>query len=191
MADQEKKLSCETCGKERFVSRTMVFHHLNGVGRNCKSCALRGNKRREGTYHSAETREKMRMAKLGKKNSAEHNTNIAKAKIGKPIPSIRGDKHYNWKGGTRRRTSTMQQAEYSKWRRGVFDRDNYTCQICEQYGGYLHADHIKSWKDHEDLRLEVSNGRTLCVPCHYYITFKKKMPIGALWCNYRMTKKAG
>ena len=56
--------------------------------------------------------------------------------------------------------------EYKNWRRAVFQRDNYTCQNCNQKGGYLEADHIKPFAYFSELRLEVSNGRTLCKPCH-------------------------
>lgn len=102
-----------------------------------------------------------------------------------------GEAHYNWKGASTERHLAMQRLNYKSWRENVFGRDNYTCQVCEQYGGYLHADHIKSWKDHEELRFEVSNGRTLCVACHYYITFKRKMPTGSKWGLVGMTRKIG
>lgn len=56
--------------------------------------------------------------------------------------------------------------EYQNWRRAVFARDGYVCQSCGQRGGRLNADHIRPWVSHPDLRYEVSNGRTLCAPCH-------------------------
>ncbi len=59
-----------------------------------------------------------------------------------------------------------QSARYKAWRTLVFERDNYTCQSCTQHGGYLHADHIQPFALFPELRFEVSNGRTLCVPCH-------------------------
>lgn len=56
--------------------------------------------------------------------------------------------------------------EAETWRKSVFERDNYTCQMCNTKGGYLEADHIKPWAYFEELRFELSNGRTLCRPCH-------------------------
>ncbi len=57
-------------------------------------------------------------------------------------------------------------AAYRAWRTLVFDRDNYTCQFCGKRGVKLHADHIKQFAYHPELRLDVSNGRTLCLECH-------------------------
>lgn len=53
-----------------------------------------------------------------------------------------------------------------EWRIKIFERDNYTCQICFIKGGRLQADHIKPYMEFPELRHEMSNGRTLCVPCH-------------------------
>jgi hypothetical protein len=72
----------------------------------------------------------------------------------------------------------------------VFKRDNYTCQMCGQYNGNLQVDHIKSWSKHPELRFELENCRTLCMACHYYLTFKRKMPEGIVWghnLNRRIT----
>lgn len=55
---------------------------------------------------------------------------------------------------------------YKAWRTLVFERDNYTCTGCATRGSKLHADHIKPFALYPELRLEVSNGRTLCIPCH-------------------------
>lgn len=67
----------------------------------------------------------------------------------------------------------------SDWRKSVFKRDNYTCQICLQRGKYLEADHIKPWAYFPELRFELSNGRTLCRPCHdkTKISYKKMKEI--------------
>lgn len=56
--------------------------------------------------------------------------------------------------------------EMKKWRIAVFERDNYTCQLCGIRGNYIEADHIKPFAYFEELRYTLSNGRTLCRPCH-------------------------
>jgi hypothetical protein len=102
---------------------------------------------------------------------------------GLKILEMRGANHPNWRGGTNRkeRHTEMGRVEYKKWREAVFIRDNYTCQICDHRGGYIHADHIKSWASHTELRYEVCNGRTLCRMCHYFVTFKSKMSNQSKW----------
>lgn len=65
----------------------------------------------------------------------------------------------------------------------VFERDNYTCQICGARGVNLHVDHIKSWADYPELRFKMDNCRTVCMSCHYYLTFKRKIPQGLVWGN--------
>lgn len=57
-------------------------------------------------------------------------------------------------------------AEYKKWRKSVFERDDYTCQICGKKGCELNAHHIKSFSRYPNFRYDVSNGITLCKKCH-------------------------
>jgi len=53
-----------------------------------------------------------------------------------------------------------------KWRKSVFERDNYTCGICNAKGNSMNAHHIDCWADYPDRRFDISNGVTLCKPCH-------------------------
>lgn len=56
--------------------------------------------------------------------------------------------------------------QYKEWRTAVFERDNYTCQLCGVRGGTLNADHIKPFALYKELRFQLNNGRTLCANCH-------------------------
>jgi len=78
----------------------------------------------------------------------------------------RGSNHWNWQGGKPRTRKEMNTIEYKTWRKQVFERDNYTCQICGERGKVINAHHIKSWKDFSELRYDVSNGQTLCNKHH-------------------------
>jgi HNH endonuclease len=77
-----------------------------------------------------------------------------------------------WKGGISSEMDLIRQSPpYKAWRKAVYERDNYTCVFCgaRQSAGNpvkLNADHIKPFAYFPDLRYDVDNGRTLCVPCH-------------------------
>ena len=60
----------------------------------------------------------------------------------------------------------METLQYKEWRKIVFERDKYTCQICGIKNIKFHADHIKPWALYPKLRYELTNGRTLCIACH-------------------------
>lgn len=84
------------------------------------------------------------------------------------------EKHPNWKGGISNELHNLRQTfEYKEWRKNVFKRDGWRCVLCSFRSikrGDIHADHIKRFADFPTLRFELTNGRTLCVPCHMQIT---------------------
>lgn len=134
--------------------------------------------------YSPEVREKMRLAKLknptrywlGRKRSDEFRRVLSIKNKGKRLSiqtrlkmsqSRIGEKCNFWKGGvTTLNKSIRSGLKYRLWRESVFKRDNWTCQMCNTHGGELQADHIKPFAYFPKLRFEISNGRTLCVPCH-------------------------
>lgn len=81
--------------------------------------------------------------------------------------ALRGDKSPLWRGGRSTKNALLRHSfQYSVWRKSVFERDDYSCQFCGKRGGKLNADHIKPFALFPDLRFELTNGRTLCEPCH-------------------------
>lgn len=56
--------------------------------------------------------------------------------------------------------------EYKEWRKAVFERDDYTCQLCGAHGVRLNAHHKKPFATYPELRTETDNGITLCESCH-------------------------
>src|SRR3990167_5056571 len=83
---------------------------------------------------------------------------------GKPYLKIRGENHWQWKGGiTPKNTAIRMSLEYKLWARTIKERDNFTCQVCRKRGnGIVHADHIKPFSLFPELRFDIDNGRTLC-----------------------------
>ena len=57
-------------------------------------------------------------------------------------------------------------SEVNRWRRDIFIRDNYTCQISGEVGGKLCVHHIFNWKDYPNLRFDIDNGITLSQEIH-------------------------
>ena len=56
---------------------------------------------------------------------------------------------------------------YSDFIKGVYERDNYTCQCCGDNKGHnLNAHHIYGYAEYKDLRTDVDNGTVLCEDCH-------------------------
>lgn len=130
------------------------------------------NKGKTGVY-SKEVLKKMSEAKKKKP------TNYW---LGKKRPDMTGENHHfwgvkreeltgennpNWKNGcSRAYKDGYNTYEYRMWRRQVFERDDYTCQVCGKTNCYVTAHHVKSFALHEKLRFDMTNGITLCEECH-------------------------
>lgn len=65
-------------------------------------------------------------------------------------------------------------SEYKAWRDAVFQRDDYTCQICGKKGGTLNAHHVFPYSLHPNLRYDLDNGVTLCKKCHAEVHHGKR-----------------
>lgn len=128
-----------------------------------------------GRKLSKVVRRKMSKSHLGKKHTPEEIAKITLANLGNKNGignrgcTLRvGNKNPNWKGGiTPVNMKIRKSFEYKQWRTAVFKRDNFTCVWCNsKESGTLNADHIKPFAYFPELRLDINNGRTLCVRCH-------------------------
>jgi len=124
------------------------WHNIDGLGKNVDF-------KKRGKSISR--------AKKGMTFTEEHKKNLSIAHMGIQA----GEKCHLWKGGiTPENHKIRNSTEYKQWRTAVFERDDYTCQDCEERGGVLNADHIQPFAYFPDLRFVIENGRTLCRSCH-------------------------
>lgn len=159
---------CDMCGKERLCWK----HSYYPI---CNSCNKIGKKHSEehkrkiglsqkGKKLSEETKRKMSSSQKGKIFTEEH-----KRKISENHKNVSGKNNpaYNPNLTDNDRIDRRKIIGYKPWFQSVFKRDNYTCQICgDNKGGNLNAHHIESYNNNPTLRLELSNGITLCEDCH-------------------------
>lgn len=144
-----------------------------------------------GVYLRTENaRKKMSQAGKGRIFSKEHKDKISEANRGR-IYSIetriklsklnRGNKSRFWKGGVTAINKLIRtSSKYKLWRKAIYERDNYTCQICKIRGIKLNADHVKMFSVilfenkikniNDSIKCKelwnLDNGRTLCHSCH-------------------------
>lgn len=59
-----------------------------------------------------------------------------------------------------------QSTETYEFKKHVFCRDNYTCQVCSKRGGDLNAHHLNGYHWYKVGRNDINNGVTLCCNCH-------------------------
>lgn len=148
---------------------------------------------KKGFRHSEETKQKIGLARLGKKHTEETKRKISKTEQGKVISvetklkiskvclgrkhsdktrkklseMFRGEKSSFWRGGVSNENRLIRKGlKFRIWRERVFERDNFTCQVCNIKGSNLQPHHIKSFSEYPERRFWVRNGMTLCNKCH-------------------------
>jgi len=173
-----KKQSGETKKKHSILSKKMWSDKK--WAREMKQRLSKANKR-------PEVRLKISKALKGKTKSLEHNKKVSESiKRWWQNPENRkknvGERAFHWKGGiTPLRKAIRHCAKYKEWRITIMKRDNFTCQICRERGGWKEVDHypvsfmaiiqqykIKTVEDalNCDKLWDINNGRTLCRKCH-------------------------
>ncbi len=84
------------------------------------------------------------------------------------IERISGKNHYryNFDLTEEEREIGRNYPEYDKWRKDVYERDNFTCCITGKRGGDLVVHHLDSYDNNKELRIILSNGITISEEYH-------------------------
>lgn len=150
----------------------MTEDHKRKIGL-ANSIALRGRKRteaekeavRKGLKAAYDNGTRFKYWK-GKHFSEEHRLKILRF----------GDKAPNWRGGKMSESKKIRNSlKYKLWREEILRRDVWGCQMpgCRTVDELLEVNHIKRFVDFPELRFDISNGITLCNPCHNQTKFKE------------------
>lgn len=163
-------LTFDATARNKKISKTKMGHIVSLETRKRIARTRRERKIPSPTLGKKRSAETIRKIKLhhkgmgGKKHSIETRIKMSAART--------GSKSHFWKGGLTAKHLTIRESiKYKLWREAIFKRDSYTCQRCGKRNGngktiVLNADHIKPFAYFPKLRFKLSNGTTLCVPCH-------------------------
>jgi len=125
-----------------------------------RSQAKLGNK---NPMKRPEVAQKVRNKLLGGKLSRKTRQKMSKSRL--------KDKNPNWQGGKSFEPYTIDWTKTLK--RSIRERDNYICQLCNQYGNSVH--HV----DYNKKNCNPNNLITLCKKCHTKTNFNRDY-----WIDY-------
>lgn len=126
---------------------------------------------RRGLKRTEETKERIRLARTGAKQSPETIAKrIAKTTGQKRTMQFRldrsGEKSPHWKGGISPYWMKLRQSRETRhWRNDVLKEQGEICQKCGALEG-LHIHHLQNFAEHPALRHVISNGIVICGNCH-------------------------
>src|SRR3990167_1509348 len=159
---EEEKLKISEALKNYYLTHD---HPMSDETRKKLSLAAMGQQRALGHKVSEEARKRMSQNMKGRKVWNKD----------KPFLSIRGSNHWNWKGGVKKQELGGFGLDWKLWRRQVYERDKYTCQDCGKSGVYIEPHHIIPKRINKERMFDVTNGITLCRPCHILTMGKEEL----------------
>lgn len=194
----EEKLSYSQIEKKLNLKRGRIYSWFKKYKIESRSIS----ESTKGKKFTEEHKKKIAVSN-SKPHTEDRKKNISKSKKGNTIISnehrekIRlkfiglrtGSKHPMWKGGVSNVRNRLRQSfEYKNWRKMVYDRDNYTCQMCLSSNKYLNCHHIVTFSYIADTQSlisyddylkceflwDIDNGITLCKDCHKSINNKEE-----------------
>ena len=160
-----KEIECQTCkklvylmpyeiksGRKKFCSRRCLYQ-----GDSYTKLYIKGHPKSffGVRIHTQETKDK-----IGESGKGKHTKGLA----------------WNW---IKDRTEVLEKhrlrstREWKNWRGEVFERDKYTCRECGAMGVYLEPHHIFPIRSDRNKLFELTNGITLCRPCHQKTIWKE------------------
>lgn len=79
----------------------------------------------------------------------------------------KGSEHHSWNPNLNEEDRIKRRDHKSViWRKQIYNRDNYTCQISKERGCYLNAHHLYSWHANKELRYDIANGISIKEEIH-------------------------
>ena len=168
------KLECEWCKKTYHQWKHII--ERQGSRFCSQGCARKGKRKRKKTYL---------ICKYCKNSfySGHLKSKFCSRKCYYSFYKKYPEKHKRWKGGkSSEYVKFINTKPYKQWRKSIFERDNYICQICGFKNGSgehrdLHPHHLVSASKYPEFRLCLDNGLTVCYKCHgviHSINFKNK-----------------
>ena len=194
-------LICPECGsnfkrypsqirKTNFCSKICKGKTITGVKRPGVGKKISKAKKLMGLVYSKETRKKIsnslkgRVSPMsGKVHSEEVKQTISLANTKHKVEEFSGYITSQNKLDRNRFKKEIQKT--------VFERDNYTCQMCGDRGCSLQVDHIKPWAEYIEGRFDINNCRTLCMDCHYKITYGREKPKSVKTWGHNLSQTGG
>lgn len=150
--------TCTQCGIEQEITafvRQKGKYRADPYRKDCKNCKNKIRREKNATLGKVPYRwPKGYSFFKGKRHSEESKIKMGESKKGTPC----------WNKGKLNSLKRFSRL-YKIWRDAVKDRDGYKCTMCKSQTR-LHAHHVISWKENEELRFDVNNGQTICQPCH-------------------------
>ena len=157
-------IRCEEC-RMRFKNHDEFIHYTKSIYADEYEIL--------GTYTNSSSKIKIKHNTCGTifEIRAEHFAN------GHGCPTSKcckkhGNEHYRYNCNItdEERYSTRDlSSEYRNWRKSVYDKYSYTCDICHKKAANdvnIVAHHLDSWDNNIDKRYDISNGVVLCETCH-------------------------
>lgn len=161
------KKTCKNCGKEFFKKPSVSKEKWKSYIHCSRECRKIGGINFECIACHKKFHVKPHLLSIGKKFCSvycAHN----------------GEFSPRWKGGITGEGKLERLRFGREVRKTVLKRDHYACQMCGSKE-HLQVDHIQSWSEYVELRFDINNCRTLCMSCHYEITYNKPLPKNIIW----------